>query len=319
MRWDTLTTSSSVMKQAIKRFTPDPLWNAARAFYDFLTRLPDLGPAYLHPWRRESMHRLAELKDIHRGQRGFIIGNGPSLRQTDLTKLRGEYTFGMNRIYILFPELGFTTTYFLSINDLVIEQCAGEIMALPMPKFLTWRSHRFFKSHQPSAISHQTSAICQQPSAISHLPSAIRHPPSAISPHSSSFIPPTFLYTTYTGPKFARNAAGRLWEGATVTYVALQLAFHMGFERVILIGVDHSFVSKGEANKTITSQGDDPNHFAPNYFGKGFRWQLPDLDTSERAYRMAKKAYEADGRQVLDATVGGRLTVFPKVDYASLF
>ena len=291
MRWDTLTTSSSVMKQAIKRFTPDPLWNAARAFYDFLTRLPDLGPAYLHPWRRESMHRLAELKDIHRGQRGFIIGNGPSLRQTDLTKLRGEYTFGMNRIYILFPELGFTTTYFLSINDLVIEQCAGEIMALPMPKFLTWRSHRFFKSHQPSAISHQP----------------------------SSFIPPTFLYTTYTGPKFARNAAGRLWEGATVTYVALQLAFHMGFERVILIGVDHSFVSKGEANKTITSQGDDPNHFAPNYFGKGFRWQLPDLETSERAYRMAKAAYEADGRQVLDATVNGKLAVFPKIDYNSLF
>ena len=291
--------------KVLKQITPAPLWDAARATYDALARFPDLGPAYLHPRRRECVRRLAALKDIHRGQRGFIIGNGPSLRQTDLTKLRGEYTFGMNRIYILFPELGFTTTYFLSINDLVIEQCAGEIMALPMPKFLTWRSHRFFKSHQPSAISYQPSAICQQPSAISHQP--------------SSFIPPTFLYTTYTGPKFARNAAGRLWEGATVTYVALQLAFHMGFERVILIGVDHSFVSKGEANKTITSQGDDPNHFAPNYFGKGFRWQLPDLETSERAYRMAKVAYEADGRQVLDATVGGRLTVFPKVDYASLF
>jgi len=277
--------------KVLKQITPAPLWDAARATYDTLARFPDLGPAYLHPRRRESVRRLAALKDIHRGQRGFIIGNGPSLRQTDLTKLRGEYTFGMNRIYILFPELGFTTTYFLSINDLVIEQCAGEIMALPMPKFLTWRSHRFFKSHQPSAISHQP----------------------------SSFIPPTFLYTTYTGPKFARNVAGRLWEGATVTYVALQLAFHMGFEQVILIGVDHSFVSKGEANKTITSQGDDPNHFAPNYFGKGFRWQLPDLDTSERAYRMAKKAYEADGRQVLDATLGGKLAVFPKVDYNSLF
>jgi len=272
------------MKQAIKRFTPDPLWNAARAFYDFLTRLPDLGPAYLHPWRRESMHRLAELKDIHRGQRGFIIGNGPSLRQTDLTKLRGEYTFGMNRIYILFPELGFTTTYFLSMNDLVIEQCAEDILALPMPKFLSWRSRRSFEP------------LNLQPSNL-----------------------PTFLYTTYTGPNFACNAAGRLWEGATVTYVALQLAFHMGFEQVILTGVDHNFVSKGEANQTVTSQGDDPNHFAPNYFGKGFRWQLPDLETSERAYRMAKAAYEADGRQVLDATVGGKLTVFPKADYLSLF
>jgi hypothetical protein len=270
------------MKQTLKRLTPAPLWNAARATYDALARLPDLGPAYFHPWRRVSMRCLAALKDIHRGERCFIIGNGPSLRQTDLTKLRVETTFGMNRIYILFPELGFTTTYFLSINDLVIEQSASEILALPMPKFLTWRSRRFFPSNlQPSTLN--------------------------------------FLYTTYTGPNFARNAAGRLWEGATVTYVALQLAFHMGFSQVVLIGVDHSFVSKGEANKTITSQGDDPNHFAPNYFGKGFRWQLPDLDTSEHAYRMAKAAYEADGRQVLDATVGGRLTVFPKVDYISLF
>jgi len=190
----------------------------------------------------------------------------------------------MNRVYILFPELGFTTTYFLSINDLVIEQCAEEILALPMPKFLSWHSRHSFES------------LNLQPTNL-----------------------PTFLYTTYTGPNFTHNAAGRLWEGATVTYVALQLAFHMGFEQVILIGVDHSFVSKGEANKTITSQGDDPNHFAPNYFGKGFRWQLPDLATSERAYRMAKVAYESNGRQVLDATIGGKLTVFQKIDYNNLF
>jgi hypothetical protein len=267
------------MKQIIKRIMPAPLWNAARASYDALARLPDLPAATLHPWRRESRKRLAALKDIHKGERCFIIGNGPSLRATDLKKIRNEFTFGLNRIYLLFPELGFTTTYFLSMNDLVIEQCAAEILALPIPKFLTWRSHRF------------------------------------LSPTEDT----NFLYTTYTGPKFARDVAGRLWEGATVTYVALQLAYHMGFEKVILIGVDHNFVTKGDANKTITSQGDDPNHFAPNYFGKGFKWQLPDLETSERAYRMAKAAYAADGRQVLDATIGGKLTVFPKVDYDDLF
>ncbi len=60
----------------------------------------------------------------------------------------------------------------------------------------------------------------------------------------------------------------------------------------------------------MVSQGDDPNHFNAGYFGKGFRWQLPDLETSERGYRMARQAYEADGRQVLDATVGGKLTDF---------
>ena len=129
-----------------------------------------------------------------------------------------------------------------------------------------------------------------------------------------------FLDTDFTGPQvFSGDAAGRLFEGFTVTFVALQLAFYMGFSKVILIGVDHNFTTQGPANTTITSQGDDPNHFSPDYFGKGFRWQLPDLPGSERAYRLAKQGYETAGRQVVDATVGGKLAVFPKVDYASLF
>jgi hypothetical protein len=69
----------------------------------------------------------------------------------------------------------------------------------------------------------------------------------------------------------------------------------------------------------VTSEGDDPNHFSGKYFGKGFRWQLPDLEGSERAYRMARAAFEADGRKVVDATVGGKLTVFEKVDFNNLF
>ena len=128
-----------------------------------------------------------------------------------------------------------------------------------------------------------------------------------------------FLHTTYTGAKFAADVSGRVWEGATVTYVAMQLAFFMGFKQVILIGVDHSFQSKGSPNTTVVSQGDDRDHFDPAYFGKGFRWQLPDLETSEQAYRLARKAYEKAGREILDATIGGQLTVFPKIDYHSLF
>ena len=165
------------------------------------------------------------------------------------------------------------------MNSLVIEQCAADIQTLPIPKFLSWRSHDLI---QPSDDT-------------------------------------IFLYTTYTGPKFARDACGRIWEGATVTYVALQLAYFMGFDQVVLIGVDHNFTTKGQPNTTITSQGDDRDHFNAAYFGKGFRWQLPDLETSESAYRLAHSAYEQAGRQVLDATVGGKLTVFPKVDYDTLF
>jgi hypothetical protein len=93
----------------------------------------------------------------------------------------------------------------------------------------------------------------------------------------------------------------------------------MGFDPVILIGVDHTFSSQGKPNTTIVSEGEDMDHFDPRYFGQGFRWQLPDLEMSERAYRLARQAFESAGRQVLDATIGGRLTVFPKVEYNSLF
>jgi hypothetical protein len=104
-----------------------------------------------------------------------------------------------------------------------------------------------------------------------------------------------------------------------VTYVALQLAYFMGFEEAILIGVDHNFATKGLPNTTVTSSGDGPNHFAPGYFGKGFKWQLPDLEGSERAYWLARQAFEAAGRRVVDATVGGKLEIFPKVEYQQLF
>ncbi len=268
------------MKWLFRRITPEPLLSAAKNGYDSLRRLPQLPNAYLHPWRRISRERMFEMKDIHRGERCFIIGNGPSLKQTELGRLKGERTFGMNRIYLMYPELGFTTTYFVSINDLVVEQCAGDIAALPIPKFIAWHANRHFQ----------------------------RFPDDMV-----------FLYTTYTGLNFAYDMTRRVWEGATVTNVALQLAFYMGFEQVILIGVDHSFTSKGQANQTVISDGDDPNHFDPRYFGKGFRWQLPDLETSEIGYTLARKAFEKAGRTVVDATIGGKLAIFPKVEYDSLF
>ena len=270
------------MKQSLKASF---LWPFIRNTYISLRDLPQLPAAYLHPWRQVAIDRLSALKNIHKGRRAFIIGNGPSLKQTDLSKLKNEISFGMNRIYLMFPELGFNTTYLSVVNDLVIEQTATDLATLQIPKFLCWRSRRFFSPD-----------LASQPDGL-----------------------PTFLYTTYDSPRFSSDVRGRVWEGATVTYVTMQLAFHMGFDELILVGVDHNYTTTGKPNTTITSDGDDPNHFSSQYFGKGFHWQLPDLETSEIAYRMARQAYEKAGRRMLDATVGGKLTIFDKVNYDSLF
>ena len=308
------------MRERIKRTIPAPVLGSLRDGRDFLKRAAEWPAATFHPERRESIRRLGGLKDIHKGKRCFIIGNGPSLRHTDLQKLRGEYTFGMNRVYLAFPDWQFTTSYLVSVNSLVIEQCAADFLVQPMPVFLSWRSKNFVPraGHQ---LPGNTAANRLSPSHIAVGPanSHDQHPAPGTRHPAHSPSGPIYLHTTYTGERFATDARTRLWEGATVTYVCLQLAFHMGFDQAILIGVDHSFATKGKPNTTIVSEGDDPNHFTAGYFGKGFRWQLPDLDTSEVGYWMARKAYENAGREVLDATVGGKLQVFKKADYLELF
>ena len=269
------------LRQSLKKITPTPVWKLGSDTYWWWHNRGrhQLAKNFDSRWA-QSVRQLEKLANVHVNQRCFIIGNGPSLRQIELTKLRHEYTFGLNRIYLLFPELGFTTTYLVSVNDLVLEQCAADMQNLDLPKFFTWRARQWFKKD----------------------------------PQIS------FLDTDFTGDEdFCSSITGRYFEGYTVTYVALQLAFQMGFSQAILVGVDHNFVTKGTANQAIISQGDDPNHFAPNYFGKGFKWQLPDLAGSERAYILAREAYSQAGRQVVDATVGGKLTIFPKINYEDLF
>ncbi len=43
--------------------------------------------------------------------------------------------------------------------------------------------------------------------------------------------------------------------------------------------------------------------------------QLPDLDTSEQGYIRAREVYQESGREIQDATVDGKLTAYPKIDF----
>jgi hypothetical protein len=271
------------MREALYRVKPHVhprAWTALTApYWWWYNRARHQVAAVLDDRLRKSSARIASFRGRHQGERCFILGNGPSLRRTDLRPLRGEVTFGLNRIYLNFPVMGFATTYYLAVNTLVIEQCHAEIGALGMPRFIAWRGRRWFGRKDDVM----------------------------------------FLDTDYTGPEiFSKDASGRVFEGSTVTFVALELAHYMGFAEAILLGVDHDFATQGPPNVTVVSQGEDRDHFSPAYFGAGFRWQLPDLEASERAYRLARAAFEEDGRRVVDATIGGKLTVFPKVDYDTL-
>ena len=92
----------------------------------------------------------------------------------------------------------------------------------------------------------------------------------------------------------------------------------MGFATVVIIGMDHRYSFVGKPHQVQHLAGPDLNHFSPDYFA-GKDWMNPDLARSETSYAAARRVLEAEGRQVVDATVEGACTVFAKADYKHVF
>jgi hypothetical protein len=255
-----------------------------RVIDGFSRRLKDIPFKLAWQYSSFSMRNKEQIelfRDKHLGKRCFIIGNGPSLNKMDLNHLRNEITFGLNRIYLLFDHMKFIPSYYVCVNELVLDQFGDEISKLHIPKFVNWNRYNRF-------------------SGIADL----------------YFLQLSLSIKDYFGTNLTEPVCG----GGTVTFIALQIAFYMGFNEVILIGVDHNFFEKGVPNTTqARTEDEDRNHFTNNYFPKGVKWQLPDLYRSELAYLLARKVFEEKGRRIIDSTVGGKLNVFEKVSYESLF
>ena len=178
---------------------------------------------------------------------------------------------GLNKIYLGLRRLHFYPRYYLAINRRVIEQSANEISQLNCVRFLK------------------------------DMDSANPLPESAL----------TYLLHSRPEERFHPDTCEGFFEGYTVTFAALQLAFFMGFSQVLIVGMDHRYSYIGMPNEPNILNGPDPNHFDSTYFS-GHTWDNPDLKNSERFYAMARSAYEAEGRRILDCTVNGACTIFEK-------
>lgn len=237
--------------------------------------------------------KLLALKNIHSSERIFIICNGPSLNMCNLKLLKNEITIGMNSIFLNYENMGFHPTYYIVEDVLVAEDRAQEIKNYQGPR------HKFFGNYLSHYLEEDVSNIW--------LNVIIRHYLEQDKEHF---------------PNFSTNLANKVWVGGTVTYLCLQLAYYLGTKQVYLIGCDHSYKIPNSVIKDglrLTSTEKDPNHFHPDYFGKGFRWHDPNTDRMEKAYKRAKEFFEKDGKMIYNATIGGKLEVFQRVNYEALF
>lgn len=228
------------------------------------------------------MLRISDFKNIHKNEPCWIIGNGPSLNTMDLSVLAGRITFGMNSIHLGFDAFGFKPTYYTVEDNFVAEDNAQAINALTgMTKFI------------PEDLTY-----CLR---INH-----------------DCCPVDFKRHYKPYPQFSDDCARVVYWGSTVTYLSIQLAYYMGCDPINLIGVDFSYTVPdwAEGQEEITSRGDDPNHFHPAYFGKGKRWHHPRLDRVLPSYETARKHFDSAGRQIYNATRGGKLEAFVRRDFA---
>lgn len=208
----------------------------------------------------------------------MIVANGPSLNHMDLRGLRREIVIGMNKIYLGLKRFGFYPRYYVAVNEKVLKQSVEPIRALNCVKIIGDRGANLI---QEDALTYH-------------------------------------VKTRGISERFCRDISDGLHEGWTVTYAALQLAYHLGFSEVVIIGMDHRYEYSGEPNEGRFMDGADPNHFSSEYFA-GQDWDNPDLARSEESYRIAKDVFESDNRTIIDATVGGECDVFERGDYRAIF
>lgn len=242
---------------------------------------------------KRSKNRLKGLKNKFAGERCFIVGNGPSLNELDLNFLKDEYSFAVNSIYYKTREMGYRPSFYVVEDPHVIKDNIKEINDYDC-------DYMFFPSKFKSKFKKGDNRYFVN--------------------LDYSFFNDVSPY--YEKPRFSQDCAAEVFCGQSVTIVNLQLAYYLGFSEVYLIGIDFSYNVPKSAivdGNVIESTEDDVNHFHPDYFGKGKKWHAPKLHNTLKSYKLAKLMYELDERKVMNATKGGKLEVYERVDYNSLF
>lgn len=107
-------------------------------------------------------------------------------------------------------------------------------------------------------------------------------------------------------PKFSEDLSRKSYVGGTIVYTCIQLAVYMGFREIYLLGVD--FTGAGE-------HGSKYNHF----YSEKELTSVSYTDQVKFAYEKANRYAEEHGIKIYNATRGGRLEIFKRVDFDELF
>lgn len=231
---------------------------------------------------------MKKFHNLHQGESCFVIGNGPSLCEADLNTIYDNHmvSFACNFIYKAYESVRWRPDYY-TVTDVV--NVAKEIEMNHIPYVTENCGYLFSRSNG------RLREYLQEYDNIR-----------------------LFKYIYSESEKdysFSSDCAKQVYIGYTVTYAMLQLAVYMGFKTIYLLGMDHQYsreIINGEVVET-----DVKNYSDLLQEDQVIAFNLNDQTTL--AYHAAKKYADAHGIKIYNATRGGKLELFERVDFDSIF
>lgn len=235
--------------------------------------------------RKANLQRVQYLSNIHKGKRAFIICNGPSLLPEDLEVIvkNDDISFACNKIDKIFSRTNWRPTYYAVLDETFQYSLIDTMNNIPASiKFFSKNSYIKTRKVSGNAIFLDTKGgteLLENPRFSEYLPSGI--------------------YTI-----------------GTTTYSLIQIAVGMGIKEIYIIGCDNHYAREIKRDGIIVNNGGN------SYFkGASQKEQATAAATWQMnvAYEFARKYADTHGIKIYNATRGGYLEAFERVDFDTLF
>ena len=247
----------------------------------------------------ESDPMLAALKNTHLGEKCFIIGNGPSLKASDLDVLYESkaFSFAANRIFKIFDQTKWRPDVYCVGDSYVLNIDLEHALRLDID--LKLFLHPRYTKYGEEFINPKN----QNGNTLFF--SHISKPFNADTP----LIP------------FSDDPSRCVCSGYTIVYSIIQWAAYMGFTEMYLLGVDNDYTSA----PALSVSDADADHFSKDYTDVQWASSVTNYNpvfiniAQTQSYESAEIYSREHGFRIFNATRGGKLEAFERVDFGSLF